>query len=101
MLWELKECLQWNFSRVVVAYNPCSCNLVAHSLAALGAKLCPGTNPIMDSIPTCINVLVAHYAQSVTEIWAKQLAHYAQSVKQFDKCKKEHKNSETKKQSIQ
>jgi hypothetical protein len=44
----------------MVAHKSRSCNLVVQSLAALGAKLCPGTNPIMDSIPPCINVLVAN-----------------------------------------
>ena len=60
LLWELKECLHINFSSFVVAHKPRSCNLVAHSLAGLEAELCPGTNPIMDSIPPCINVLVAN-----------------------------------------
>jgi len=60
LLWEFKECLLCNFSSFVVAHNPHSCNLVAHSLAALRAKLCPSTNPIMDSIPPCIDVLVAN-----------------------------------------
>lgn len=35
-----------------------SLQLVAHSLAALGAKLSPGTDPIQDSILPCICVLV-------------------------------------------
>jgi hypothetical protein len=59
-LWELKECLHINFSSFMVAHKSRSCNLVVQSLAALGAKLCPGTNPIMDSIPPCINVPVAN-----------------------------------------
>ena len=60
LLWELKESLFCNFSSFVVAFNPRSCNLVAHNLAALRAKLCPGTNLIMDSISPCIDVLVTN-----------------------------------------
>jgi hypothetical protein len=56
LLWELKECLSSNFTRCHVAYIPRSCNLVSHSLAALGASLSPGTNPIKDCISNCIDV---------------------------------------------
>jgi len=67
LLWELKESLFCNFSSSSIAYRPRSCNLVAHSLTALGAKLCPGTNPIKDSIPACINVLVSNDLASSSE----------------------------------
>ena len=59
LLWELKECLSSNFTSCHVACIPRSCNLVSHSLAALGTSLSPGTNPIKDCIPNCIDVLVA------------------------------------------
>lgn len=49
-----------NFSSFTVTYNPHSCNLVAHNLAVLGTKLCPGIDPIIDSIPPYINVLVTN-----------------------------------------
>lgn len=67
LLWVLKESLFCNFSSSAIVYNPRSCNLVAHSLAALGAGLGPGTNPITDSIPTCINVFVANDLASSSE----------------------------------
>jgi len=60
MLWELKECLSSNFTSCHVAYIPRSCNLVSHSLAALGASLSPGTNPIKDCTPNCIDVSGSH-----------------------------------------
>ena len=43
-----------------MVYKPSSCNLVAYGLAAFRAKLCPGTNPITDSIPACTSVFVAN-----------------------------------------
>ena len=42
-------------ARVWVVHNPRSCNMVAHSLAVLS----PGADPIQDSIPSCIRLLVA------------------------------------------
>jgi hypothetical protein len=42
-------------------------NLVAHSLAGLGAKLRPGASLIKDSIPACINVLVTNDLASSSE----------------------------------
>lgn len=60
LLWELKESLFCNFNSSSIVYKPRSCNLVAHRLAAFGAKLCPGTSPIKDSIPACTIVFVAN-----------------------------------------
>jgi ribonuclease HI len=67
LLWELKESLLCNFSISSIAFRPRSCNLVAHSLASLGAKLRLGASPIKDSIPACINVLVANDLMSSSE----------------------------------
>jgi len=59
LLWELKESLCCNFRCSRIVFNRRSCNQVAHSLAASGAGLNLGTGPVVDSIPTCVNVLVA------------------------------------------
>jgi len=42
-----------------VMHNPHSCNLAAHSLAALGADLSPDTVSVRDNISHCTQVLVA------------------------------------------
>jgi hypothetical protein len=59
LIWELKQLLFSNFVAFDVIHDPRSCNLVAHHLAALGASLSQGTNPILDSISFCIRSLVA------------------------------------------
>jgi ribonuclease HI len=59
LLWELKDLLACNFVSRSVAHNPRSCNMVAHSLAALGTDLSPNLVYVRDSIPPCTQVLVA------------------------------------------
>ena len=39
LIWELKSLLASNFVAFDVVHNPCTCNLVAHNLDALGASL--------------------------------------------------------------
>lgn len=53
LLWELKDLLACNFVSRSVAHNPLCCNMVAHSLAALGADLSPNLVSVRDSIPPC------------------------------------------------
>lgn len=67
LIWELKDVLLSNFVSFSVTHIPRSCNVVADSLAALGASLSPGANPCMDSIPICTRVLVANDLASVYE----------------------------------
>jgi hypothetical protein len=67
LIWELKDLLVSNFTSWSIAHNPRSCNLAPHSLAALGACLSPGADPILDSIPNCIHSLVAKDLASVYE----------------------------------
>jgi hypothetical protein len=43
-----------NFTSLAVNHIPRSCNMVADSLAALGASLSMGADPVLDSIPSCI-----------------------------------------------
>lgn len=59
--------LACNFVSRVLMFNPRSCNLVAHSLAALGAG--PGSEllSIRDNIPVCIQDLVALDLASFSE----------------------------------
>lgn len=42
VIWELEDLIRCNFVSNVVVHNPRSCNLVAHSLAAVGAGLGSG-----------------------------------------------------------
>ena len=67
LIWELKNLLASNFVAFDVVHNPRSCNLVAHNLAAHGASLSQGTDPVLDSIPYCIRSLVAKDLASVYE----------------------------------
>ena len=67
LIWELKDLLASNFVSYAVNHIPRSCNVVADSLAALGASLSLGAAPVMDSIPNCIRVLVANDLASVYE----------------------------------
>jgi ribonuclease HI len=60
LIWELKDALASNFMSKFVAYNSRSCNSVAHALASLGASLVSDMNSVRDSIPACIQVLVAN-----------------------------------------
>ena len=60
LVWELKAFLRLNFVSWSVVHNPRSCNAVAHGLAAMGCNLSPGTDPVFDSIPNCIHVLMAN-----------------------------------------
>ena len=60
LIWEMKDLLASNFASFVVNHIPRSCNLVADSLAALGASLSVGAVPVMDSIPICLRELVAN-----------------------------------------
>lgn len=59
LIWELKILLVSNFVSYDVNHIPRSCNMVADSLAALGASLSLGAAPILDSVPSCTRVLVA------------------------------------------
>ena len=59
LIWELKNLLSINFAAFDVIHNHRSCNLVAHNLAAFGANLSQGTDPVLDSIPFCIRSFVA------------------------------------------
>ena len=60
LIWELKDLLLCNNVSRVVAYNPRSCNLVVHSLAALGASPSPDTaSDDQDNILACFQDLVA------------------------------------------
>ncbi|XP_066310851.1 uncharacterized protein [Miscanthus floridulus] len=54
-----------NFVSSNVAHNPGSCNLVAHSLAALGDSLSSDVMSVRDHIPPCIQTLVANDLASV------------------------------------
>ena len=67
LIWELKDALTSNFVSKIVAYNSRSCNSVAHALASLGASLDSDMNSIRDSIPACIQVLVANDLAPVDE----------------------------------
>jgi hypothetical protein len=69
LLWELKDLLACNFVSSNVAHNPRSCNLVAHSLAALGASLSSDVMSVRDHIPPCIQTLVANDLASVILQW--------------------------------
>lgn len=67
LVWELKDLIHCNFVSNVAIHNPRSCNLVAHFLAAAGAGLSRGIGSIRDSIPNCIQVLVANDLASGSE----------------------------------
>jgi hypothetical protein len=69
LLWELKDLLACNLVSSNVAHNPRSCNLVAHSLAALGASLSSDVMSVRDHIPPCIQTLVANDLASVILQW--------------------------------
>lgn len=69
LIWELIDLLASNFVSFSVNQIPRSCNGVADSLAALGASLSLGAEPVMDSIPNCIRVLVANDLAAVYEYW--------------------------------
>ena len=60
LIWEMKDLLACNFTSFAVNHIPRSCNLVADSLAALGASLSVGAVPVLDSIPSCMRELVAN-----------------------------------------
>jgi ribonuclease HI len=60
LIWEMNDLLASNFASFAVNHIPRSCNMVADSLAALGASLSVGAVPVMDSIPNCIRRLVAN-----------------------------------------
>jgi ribonuclease HI len=60
LIWEMNDLLASNFASFAVNHIPRSCNMVADSLAALGASLSVGAVPVMDSIPSCIRRLVAN-----------------------------------------
>jgi ribonuclease HI len=60
LIWELKDLIASNFFSVDVNHIARSCNSVADMLAALGARLSSGADPILDSIPYCIRELVAN-----------------------------------------
>jgi hypothetical protein len=66
LLWELKDLLSCNFVSSSVVHNPRSCNLGAHSLAALGAALSLDLSPVRDSFPSCIQDMVANDLASVS-----------------------------------
>lgn len=66
LLWELKDLLSCNFVFSSVVHNPRSCNLGAHSLAALGATLSLDLSPVRDSFPSCIQDMVANDLESVS-----------------------------------
>jgi hypothetical protein len=44
---------------VLVNYKPRECNQAAHALAAVGSEIVGETDPILDSLPHCIQVTVA------------------------------------------
>jgi ribonuclease HI len=59
-IWELKDLLACNFTSCAVKHIPRSCNMAADSLAALGASLSMGAEPVLDSVPSCIRELVTN-----------------------------------------
>jgi ribonuclease HI len=56
---ELHTLLVDNFISWFVKYCPRSCNRVGHELAILGTACAPEDDPILDSIPACIQCVLA------------------------------------------
>lgn len=56
---ELRDLLNFNFFKWKREHVMCDCNRVAHALAACWHKCAEVEDPVVESLPSCIRVMIA------------------------------------------
>ncbi|KAF8646768.1 hypothetical protein HU200_065563 [Digitaria exilis] len=56
---EIRLLLEFDFLNARIEFRPRECNRVAHSLAVLGVECPVSVDPLLDNLPSCIQVLIA------------------------------------------